>query len=201
LIAKGAVNVGVDPHPGEAFRANANNTAEFRLHVASSDAFFRVYEDSKRMYDLIFIDGLHAFAQVTRDLVNSISKSSHLDTDILVHDVMPISRFVAHPDHKTKLWAGDVYKVAYLLRELNVKFDIILTPPTGLLWIKGTQKEQVLKQVSASDRLLVAIEDVNKKHPVATFSALAFYDEFCDYMMSSTEALQALSSVSAKPAL
>jgi len=201
LIAKGAVNVGVDPHPGEPFRANMNNSAQFRLNVASSDAFFSVYEDSKRMYDLIFIDGLHSFPQVTRDLVNSITKSSHAGTDILVHDVMPISRFVADPERKTKLWTGDVYKVAFLLRELNVKFSVMLTPPTGLLWIKGSQKEQMLKQVSASDGLLFAIEDVNKKHPVATFNVPAFYDEFSDCMISSTDAFEALSSVSATPAM
>ena len=194
LIAKGAVNVGVDPLPRGAFRVNANETAEFRLNVASSDVFFRIYEDSKRMYDLIFIDGLHAFEQVTKDLVNSISKSSHVDTDILVHDVIPISRFVADPDRRTKLWAGDVYKLTYLLQGLNVSFQIILTPPTGLLWIKGNQKDQVFKYVLGSDRLRFDIEDINKKHPVEAFNTVAFYDEFSDYMMSSAEALEALSS-------
>ena len=76
----------------------------------TSDAFFdliRGHEDIK--YDLIFIDGLHEYSQVKKDIENSLN---HLQPNgfIVLHDCNPVSYDAQIPDRKTIAWNGDVWK-------------------------------------------------------------------------------------------
>lgn len=85
--------IGVDPISGGTIRD-------------TSDNFFRT---NNLKFDIIFIDGLHEFTQVKRDIQNSL-KILKKDGFILVHDCLP--RSIAHqavPRYRGS-WNGDVWK-------------------------------------------------------------------------------------------
>ena len=91
--------VGVDP-------ASGGNVRE------TSDNFF---EKNKDMFDIIFIDGLHIYEQVKKDILNSI-KYLNDEGVILIHDCLPDSMAKqAVPRYKMQ-WNGDVWKAIVDLR-------------------------------------------------------------------------------------
>lgn len=91
--------VGVDPVSGGTIR----NT---------SDNFFI---NNKEKFDIIFIDGLHHYEQVIKDIYNAL-KILNENGHILVHDCLP--RTIAHqarPRYRGS-WNGDVWKSIAELR-------------------------------------------------------------------------------------
>ena len=92
--------IGVDPYSG----GNVRKT---------SDDFFT---ENAEKFDLIFIDGLHVYDQVKRDIVNSINFLNK-EGVILVHDCLPdtIGK-QAVPRYKMQ-WNGDVWKAIVDLRQ------------------------------------------------------------------------------------
>ena len=98
--------IGVDPESG----GNVRKT---------SDNFF---SDNTKKFDIIFIDGLHVYEQVKKDIINSV-KCLNENGTILVHDCMPESLAKqAVPRFKMK-WNGDVWKAIVDLRQ-NEQLDI-----------------------------------------------------------------------------
>lgn len=92
--------IGVDPYSGGNIRK-------------TSDQFF--FENNK-FFDVIFIDGLHEYSQVKKDILNSI-KYLKKNGIVLVHDCMPDSLGKqAIPRYKMK-WNGDVWKAIVDLRQ------------------------------------------------------------------------------------
>ncbi len=92
--------IGVDPYSG----GNVRKT---------SDDFF---EENVEKFDLIFIDGLHVYEQVKKDIINSINFLNR-EGVILVHDCLPdtIGK-QAVPRYKMQ-WNGDVWKAIVDLRQ------------------------------------------------------------------------------------
>ena len=92
--------IGVDPVSG----GNVRKT---------SDDFFK---ENKSNFDIVFIDGLHTYEQVKKDILNSVN--CLLDEGIiLVHDCMPDSLGKqAVPRYKMQ-WNGDVWKAIVDLRQ------------------------------------------------------------------------------------
>ena len=85
--------VGVDPNSG----------GNVRL---TSDNFFKINKDR---FDIIFIDGLHAFKQVKKDITNSLNILNKNGV-LLLHDCLPQKiRDQASP-RAHKHWNGDVWK-------------------------------------------------------------------------------------------
>ena len=92
--------IGVDPVSGGNIRKK-------------SDDFF---SSNKDKFDLVFIDGLHIYEQVKKDILNSL-KCLKKNVIILVHDCMPDSLSKqAVPRYKMK-WNGDVWKAIVDLRQ------------------------------------------------------------------------------------
>jgi len=92
--------VGVDPSSG----GNVRKT---------SDKFF---SDNTKFFDVVFIDGLHVYKQVKKDIINSL-KFLNKNGIILVHDCMPDSLGKqAVPRYKMQ-WNGDVWKAIVDLRQ------------------------------------------------------------------------------------
>ena len=85
--------VGVDPISGGTIRL-------------TSDEYF---SSNKEIFDIIFIDGLHHFDQVKKDIINSL-KILNKGGVILVHDCLPsrIRDQMVPRSHLT--WNGDVWK-------------------------------------------------------------------------------------------
>ena len=92
-----AHKVGVDPERGSTVR------------MTSDEFFFRNTEK----FDLIFVDGLHNYEQVSKDIENSLS-CLNAGGIIVMHDILPSNRFSAAPNKKDKknkgvvAWNGDV---------------------------------------------------------------------------------------------
>ena len=85
--------VGVDPNSG----------GNVRL---TSDNFFKINKDT---FDIIFIDGLHTFEQVKKDITNSLNILNKNGV-LLLHDCLPQKiRDQASP-RAHEHWNGDVWK-------------------------------------------------------------------------------------------
>ena len=102
LFSKVNINnkIGVDPVSGGTIRK-------------TSDDFFR---DNDTNFDIFFIDGLHTYEQVKKDILNSVN-CLEKNGLILVHDCMPDSMGKqAVPRYKMQ-WNGNVWKAIVDLRQ------------------------------------------------------------------------------------
>jgi hypothetical protein len=102
--------IGVDPEGGG-------------THREYSDDFFI---KNTNYFDVIFIDGLHIYDQVRRDVVNSI-KFLKPGGWIAIHDMLPDDAISEHVPMISKgPWFGDVWKVAFeLASSAGIEFKII----------------------------------------------------------------------------
>jgi predicted O-methyltransferase YrrM len=85
--------IGVDPVQG----GNVRKT---------SDDFFK---SNSNKFDIIFIDGLHEYDQVNKDIKNSL-KALNDGGVILLHDCLPKSYFHQALPRSRMSWNGDVWK-------------------------------------------------------------------------------------------
>ncbi len=91
--------VGVDPFMGGNVRM-------------SSDDFFNI---NKEKFDCIFIDGLHTYEQVKKDINNSL-KYVNDNGVILVHDCLPESIFEQAVPRSKRRFKGDSWKAIVEMR-------------------------------------------------------------------------------------
>ena len=91
--------VGVDPVSGGTIRSTSND-------------FFKKNEN---VFDIIFIDGLHHYEQVKKDINNSLN---FLDKDgiIIIHDCIPKNYLEQAVPRSQFLWTGDVWKAFVEIR-------------------------------------------------------------------------------------
>lgn len=141
--------VGVDPdvtHP--------------MVYRKTSDDFFK---NNQETFDLIFIDGLHEYKQVKRDLLNSLK---HLSPSgfIVLHDTLPTEEKKATFPRETKEWYGDVYKLVLELHNfcrfvtINTDCGVTVCVPgkierknIELNWTNYVQKKDYLNIVQLHD--------------------------------------------------
>jgi len=90
---------GVDPNCDTTFRM-------------TSDDFFK---SNRRVFDAIFIDGLHHAVQVLRDISNSLSVLNPGGA-IVIHDCNPQTEEQQVVPQASKIWTGDVWKAWVILR-------------------------------------------------------------------------------------
>lgn len=69
-----------------------------------------------KFYDLIFIDGLHHADQAKRDFENALQVLSP-NGFIVLHDCNPPEEQFTHVPRDTKIWYGDVYKLAVTISD------------------------------------------------------------------------------------
>ena len=102
--------IGVDPIRG----GNVRDT---------SDNFFK---DNKKIFDVIFIDGLHIYEQCRKDIINSL-KVLNKNGFIFLHDLTPRNWAEENvPRLKNTLWTGNIWKVALeLSKTKGVDFFVI----------------------------------------------------------------------------
>tara|TARA_B100000029_G_scaffold403323_1_gene403085 strand:- start:5192 stop:5860 length:669 start_codon:yes stop_codon:yes gene_type:complete len=94
--------IGVDPKSGG------------NIKMTSDDFFIQ----NKKFYDCIFIDGLHIYEQVRKDILNSI-KFLNSNGVILVHDCLPIKIWNQIVPKIYGHWNGDVWKAIVEARTMK----------------------------------------------------------------------------------
>lgn len=125
---------GVDPASG----GNVRKT---------SDDFFAGNRDS---FDVIFIDGLHTYEQVRKDIINSI-KVLKPGGYIALHDMLPRSWIEEHTPVVTHgPWLGDVWKVAFELAETDGLEFRVVKIDYGVGVIKLTKPNVQLRNLESS---------------------------------------------------
>lgn len=138
--------VGVDPVSGGNYKAK-------------SDEFF---SKNEKKFDLVFIDGLHEYHQVKKDILNSI-KFLNENGFILVHDCLPRSISAQAVPRFRNIWNGDVWKAIVEFRTYpNLEIFTCLADE-GISIIQVKRNSQILK--------------INKN-----ISDLKFQDYYYNYM-------------------
>ena len=99
--------IGVDPYSGGNYKG-------------TSDEFFL---RNSECFDCIFIDGLHEYDQVYKDIINSL-KFLNEGGIILLHDCLPPSIHQQAVPRYKRTWNGDVWKAIVNIRT-NADYDTV----------------------------------------------------------------------------
>lgn len=83
------------------------------FHKITSDDFFK---ENTEKFDVIFIDGLHVYDQVMKDILNSLNILKEKGF-IVVHDCNPTTKKAADRIQTEGVWNGDVWKAIYDVKE------------------------------------------------------------------------------------
>jgi hypothetical protein len=129
--------IGIDPVSGGNLRM-------------TSDSFFKNNQDK---FDLIFIDGLHQYEQVKRDVYNSL-KFLNDHGVILLHDCMPSSFMRQAPKRSSNIWNGDVWRNIVELRTLDQidTYTIYADHGIGLI-LKRKNRNKLLLNIKSFKKL------------------------------------------------
>lgn len=133
-LARGPA-LGIDPTP----EITAELASSVRIVTATSDQYFSGLADQGLAnLDLAFIDGMHLFDYALRDFMN-IERRAHAGTLVVIDDVLPGHPAQAERDRRTRVWTGDIWKLAALLTHVRPDLTLVTldTAPTGLLLIAG----------------------------------------------------------------
>lgn len=125
------VAIGIDPQP--LTQPHGNQV----LFSMTSDEYFREHKSLQKV-DFAFIDGMHLFEYAYRDFFN-IERRSHPGTVVVFDDMLPRNQAEAAREQCPGDWAGDVWKVYYLLKDdrPDLKLIPVDTFPTGTLVVLG----------------------------------------------------------------
>jgi hypothetical protein len=115
----------------------------------TSDQFFANLSATK-LYDFIFIDGLHTKEQVAKDISNSLNHLA-LNGTIMVHDLSPRTPEEATPKQTTTgSWFGNGYECWLSLRMTRSDLEMcVISTDSGCGIIRrGTQQLYPKKDIS-----------------------------------------------------
>jgi len=128
--------IGVDPRPS----IDGPLPRGFSVFAETSDAFFARPDVAAitGSIDVAFIDGLHLYEQALRDFVN-LEPLMNPGGVILVHDCYPPHLESAGRTMTPGCWAGDVWKLLFILAEHRPDLTITVSNvgPSGIGIVTG----------------------------------------------------------------
>ena len=146
-LARGPA-IGIDP----AYELRVELAPEAVLFRETSDEYFDRPDPLEpfggRPASLAFIDGMHLVEFALRDFIN-VERHSEWTGVVVFDDIFPNEVVEAARHRRTRMWAGDVYKVVEILARhrpdlIRLRVD---TEPTGLLLVLALDPEsRVLDQ-------------------------------------------------------
>ena len=120
--------IGVDPHDGG-------------THRMTSDDFFK---NNNEKFDIIFIDGLHEYEQVIKDIKNSVKFLSN-NGMIILHDCLPSKIWHQTIPQSHSSWNGDVWKAIVECRTFENLDTYTCVADQGLGIIFNRKNKNLLK--------------------------------------------------------
>ena len=153
--------VGVDPSGG----GNVRKT---------SDEFFK---ENNKKFDIVFIDGLHTYDQVKKDILNSINclKENGI---ILVHDCMPDSLSKQAVPRYRMVWNGDVWKAIVDLRQREDLEIFTCEMDQGIGVIKKEKNSSILEIKKSPRNLKFKDYFADYKNLLRVISLKEFKDKY-----------------------
>ena len=147
LAVAGCDAIAVDPRFVLQAGVTGNRRRTFFFQMPS-DTFFATENAREllgRPVDIAFLDGLHQFEFLLRDLI-STEAACHPRSLILLHDCVPLNPRMAlrqyvpgdsSEGHTVYFWTGDVWKLLPILQEYrpDLRLHVLDCPPTGLVAI------------------------------------------------------------------
>ena len=138
--------IGVDPFCGGNFRG-------------TSDEFF---SQNKNKFDCIFIDGLHIYEQVKKDILNSIDCLNE-NGIIILHDCLPQTISAQAVPRYRYLWNGDVWKAVVEARTWHHVNTVTVLIDQGVSIIKKNKNTDILK-IKVQNFESIKFEDFYNNH-------------------------------------
>ncbi|WP_419663762.1 hypothetical protein Dvar_39820 [Desulfosarcina variabilis str. Montpellier] len=155
------------------------NSASCELFYVISDVFFENYASPvfrQNRIDVAFIDGLHAYKQVVKDVGNTLR---YLEKGgvILIHDCNPPTEAAAYPAKSWKAaskmniegwtgqWCGDVWKSIVHLRAVRNDLEIfVLDCDYGIGVVRqGQNKDPINMSIEEIEKMTYAEFNSNRK--------------------------------------
>jgi len=140
--------IGIDPamQPGP---ATLGTKPALYLFRTTSDRFFQQHDPKALLggpIDLAFLDGLHEFETLLRDVINA-ERHCRPNSILVLHDCLPTDSGMTRrrqngPPGRTRhpsAWAGDVWKLVPILERHrpDLRLHLLNARPTGLVLITG----------------------------------------------------------------
>jgi len=162
---------GVDPNFKIESLDNWEKIKQLTLYPKTSDDFFEHLKENKIKphFGFAFIDGLHTFDQVLKDMYNAIS---YMDKNgvLAFHDVLPRTLETSYRERETRMWTGDVWLAFYIINNLNIK-DLNLVylncKPSGLLLMENYEllnNANIKKKIFDKVEELLSINQKSKQY-------------------------------------
>jgi hypothetical protein len=147
LAVAGCDAIAMDPRFALLADATGNRRRTFVFQMPS-DVFFATENVPGllgRPLDIAFLDGLHRFEFLLRDLIGA-EAACHPRSLILLHDCLPLNPRMALRQYRpgdpsegdtVYFWTGDVWKLLPILQEYRpeLRLHVLDCPPTGLIAI------------------------------------------------------------------
>lgn len=148
----------------------------FHLFQQTSDDFFAsgFIEKMGITLDFAFLDGLHHFEALLRDIINT-EKHMKPGGMIALHDCCPTNAEMTSREHNTAAWAGDVWKVIPILmrHRPDLKIELFDAAPTGLALLRNLDPGST----ALSDAYDAVVADWGGRDPADREHDLATYFE------------------------
>lgn len=134
LVHRGTPAIGIDPNP----HLHGHFPGTTQVARTTSDNYFEAGPPALEYIDLAFIDGMHLFEYVLRDVMN-VERHSNPRTVVVLDDVLPRNQHEAARDQCPGDWTGDVWKVPRILQSTrpDLQMHLVDTAPTGVAVIYG----------------------------------------------------------------
>lgn len=117
---------------------------------STSDDYFEPL-NLQYKFDLIFIDGLHQYEQVVRDINNSLDHLTPEGT-IVCHDMLPKNEEMQRVPRETGEWTGDCWKAWAHFRMSNKNLDMkVVNTDYGLGIIRRGRQKVFSSSVSVGE--------------------------------------------------
>ena len=136
----------------------------------TSDNFFK---KNNRKFDLIYIDGLHHYDQVKKDIENSIF-FLNVNGIIVIHDCMPRSFIEQAVPQSKGTWTGDVWKNIVECRTLPFIQTYTVYADHGISILLKRPNKNIL-ELKLSDFKKLKFEDFYYNHNLY-FNVISFDD-------------------------